>query len=175
MDISAKREPSLVPLQQWFCDSCGEVISEPSHGYIEWRYDEVNGARLKTGIRIVHHALYSPNRSGKGNCYYSNAERGGDLSLTRVVGPSGRALMLSWLWEGENHDDEPGKSCVADLKEWTTVFRRLHIPYFEEANQYLARAFYGEFGEYANTLYDPETLRSVIRHYREEDLRSGLL
>ncbi|MBN2469586.1 MAG: toll/interleukin-1 receptor domain-containing protein, partial [Anaerolineae bacterium] len=31
-----KSLPYLVPLQQWVCDTCGQIIEEPSHGYLCW-------------------------------------------------------------------------------------------------------------------------------------------
>jgi hypothetical protein len=49
----------LKTLQQWICDTCGEIIADPSQGYVEWLTGE---DRLAHGYRIVHHAPYSPIR-----------------------------------------------------------------------------------------------------------------
>jgi hypothetical protein len=83
----------LKPLTEWICDACGETIEAPENGYVEW---QMAGNR-RFGFRIVHHATRSPRRNNGGNCYYTTSERGGDMSLDRVVGPSGLAVLTSWL------------------------------------------------------------------------------
>jgi hypothetical protein len=55
----------LKPLEEFLCDSCGEVIRTLAEGWLEWLEDP---ASLKDyDFRIVHHSLSSPR--GPGGCY----------------------------------------------------------------------------------------------------------
>ena len=123
----------LVPLQQWICDTCGCIIEAPNHGFIEWKKTEDG---QKYGFRIVHNAKYSPYKDSGGSCFYSSKERGGDLYLERVVGPDGLVTLTSWIDVGEWHEDDYRGPSVRDLREWVKVFRRVQLPYYEEARQY---------------------------------------
>lgn len=159
----------LKPLQQWICDSCAEIINGPEQGYIEWQKTGMK----KHAFRIVHHAPYSPRRSKDGDCYYGNNERGGDCSLRDVVGPIGLIHLTSWIDVGEWHEAKYDGPEVKDLREWTTLFRRLHVPYYEEARTYRDELRDVREGA-ANEIYLslPETLRSVIEKH-ERALRTG--
>jgi hypothetical protein len=48
----------LVPLKQWICDTCGEVIERPNEGYVQF-VDSNNDGNYDDFV-IVHHAAYSP-------------------------------------------------------------------------------------------------------------------
>lgn len=154
----------LKPLQQWICDSCGELITAPDHGYVEWKE---TGSKMH-GFRIVHHAPYSPRRKKGSNCYYDNSERGGDTALADLIGPHGLILLSSWIDVGEWHDPKYKGPEVRDLREWTTLFRRLHIPYFEEARQ-CGEEMREELEGGANQvfLYLPETLKAVVEEHEK--------
>jgi hypothetical protein len=169
--------PKLIPSRQWICDSCCEVIQKPEHGYLEWKRDpeQGSGPRHRAGFRIVHHALHSPHRTEKHqrgdgtNCYYKKSDRGGDFELTHFLGPDGLVALTAWIDVGEEKDPEYSGPAV-DLREWTVLFRRLHVPYYEEARQYFDRASRDHFGESNEvTFYLPETLKAMIEEYREED------
>jgi hypothetical protein len=152
----------LKPLEEWICDSCGEIIKAPEQGYVEWQETK----RKVHGFRIVHHAPHSPRKRSGGNCYYSNAERGGDLSLEDLVGTKGLLILTSWIDVGEWHEDEYTGPDVRDLREWTTLFRRLQIPYFEEARLY-EEQFRDVRSGGANEiyLYLPNTLKKIIEEH----------
>jgi hypothetical protein len=155
----------LKPLSEWICDACGEIIREAKEGYIEWQ--KADGK--KYGFRIVHHALYSPRRDGGGNCYYRSSERGGDKSLAEVVGSPGLSVVTSWLDVGAWHEDSYSGPSVRDVREWVTLFRRLYLPYFEEARCY-HEELQGLIDDGVNEyyLYLPETLRHVIEKHESE-------
>ncbi len=149
----------LKPLEQWFCDSCGEVIAAPKHGYVEWQETKSK----KHSFRIVHHALYSPRRRDGGNCYYTNKERDGDLPLVDLLGTQGLIELTSWIDLGEWHQEEYDGPGVKNLREWTTLFRRLHLPYFEEARNYteeMGKERDGGANDIA--LYMPEVLKGIV-------------
>jgi hypothetical protein len=149
----------LKPLSEWICDECHEVIKAPSDGYVEW---QETGSKMH-GFRIVHHAPRSPRRLRGGDCYYRDGERGGDLSLLEVVGEHGLVVLTSWLDVGECHEHSYSGPQVRDLREWVTLFRRLHLPHYEEARLCTGELSV-ECGGGANEvyLYLPETLRDVI-------------
>lgn len=112
------------------------------------------------GFRIVHHAPHSPRRVKGGDRYYSNAERGGDLALTDLIGVHGLVVLTSWIDVGEWHDAENTGPDVRDLREWTSLFRRLHVPYYEEARLCDEEMREGDANQVY--LYLPETLKDVI-------------
>ena len=169
-------EPKLQPLKQWYCDTCGKIIQKPDEGYLEWRDKEVGSGdtrrRVMYGFRIVHQATYSPlkERKGRDGCYYSNAERGGDLDLPFFLGTQGLIEAANWIDLGSAWDEEYRGPEVENLREWAVIFRRLHLPYYEEARPYLEQAKAGgEFGDNNEvSFYLPETLKEIIKYYTEE-------
>jgi hypothetical protein len=110
----------LKPMVEWVCDECGQVIAKADEGWVEWTArSDGTGAH---DFRLVHHALASPR--GQGGCYRSPDGRPGERSshLHHALGISGMLLMLEVLEDG-----------VRDPKEWSVFFKRLFLPYYEEA------------------------------------------
>jgi hypothetical protein len=160
----------LEPLRQWICDTCGEIIQSPEQGYVEWM--ETNDKRH--GFRIVHHASHSPRKGIGGDCYYGIVERGGDGSLTDFVGARGLLELTSWIDVGEWHDSKYSEPEV-DLREWTTLFRRLHAPYYEEA-RHCTQELRDELDCGADQiyLYLPDTLKRIVEeHESRRPLKEG--
>jgi hypothetical protein len=118
--------PNLKPGTQWICDECGKVIAKPEAGWLEWRF--LDGREF--GFRIVHHLTASPRSehipatnqwTGEG-CYGvipSGQERSSHLET--MLGIGGMLAML----------DMQQRSKI-DLAEWTELFKRLFLPYYEE-------------------------------------------
>ena len=83
----------------WCCETCGQLITSVSDGWVEWLDSEVDGgATILNGLRLVHResCRYDPRtvfRNGR-----SVVE---GLSLERFVGPDGLILLLSLLAVGE--------------------------------------------------------------------------
>jgi hypothetical protein len=155
----------LKPLQQWICDACGETIQSPEHGYVEWMetQDQMHG------FRIVHHALHSPRRKSGGDCYYKNNERGGDLSLTELIGVRGLVELTSWIDVGEWHVPNYSGPVVRDLREWVTLFRRVQVPFYEEA-RLCTEELREERDGGANDvyLYLPDTLKHIVENHESQ-------
>ena len=152
----------LKPLQQWMCDSCAGIIESAEQGYVEW----MSANNKKHNFRIVHHAPHSPRKLDGGNCYYTNAERSGDLPLNDLVGVQGLIILTSWIDDGEWHQTDYDGPDVLDLREWTTLFRRLHVPYYEEARN-CTEELREIRGDGANEiyLYRPDTLKRIIEEH----------
>lgn len=155
--------PALIPLQQWVCDTCGDLIEDPEHGYTEWVRDRVPPQKER-GFRIVHHALYSPRKPYR-DCY---TYHGSSVPLTDFLGENGMVRILSFLDVGELHATTyPGPE-VADLREYVEFVRRLRVPYYEEARRYWSIAEADGFFESANEIwpYIPDNLKMLIERYR---------
>lgn len=116
----------LKPLQQWFCDTCGEVIEEAAHGWFEWLRDEDDKAYA---FRICHHASHSPVRSAGGNeprgpsCYKYDRMRRADLPLEDMIGSKGMARMLAMLDVGR--DPRRGRRARSSHQGHPRVGRRV--------------------------------------------------
>ncbi len=158
----------LTPLEQWYCDNCGEVIQSAREGYLEW----LNDGKAHS-FKIVHHAPASPRRPGGGDCYhYTRHRHRRDINLDSFVGPAGMARLLSFLDVGPIHDPDAEHSPqVQNMREFAELMRRLTIPYYEEALRYWSRADADDYFGGANEvwIYLPDTLRTLIERYGEED------
>src|SRR5882672_3539345 len=110
----------LKPLSQWICDTCGDVIQEPRHGWFEWQWD----AQWRSyGFRICHH---NPNTPGYDpmNRRLCALYNGPDLPLEDVSGANGLPFILSMLDLGEFRDPERSTLMkVVDIREWVFTCR----------------------------------------------------
>lgn len=158
----------LKPLQQWTCDSCGQVINAPEEGYVEWR--TAWQGRMDC-FHIVHDGQHQPKNAVR-SCYYQNSEKGGVLRISDLLALPGLLLLTSWVepknWDGEDYE----QPTVSDLFEWLTLFRRLHIPYFEEA-RHLEKELQELRAGGANEVYLllPDTLKRIIEEHEHRTHR----
>lgn len=57
---------------------------------------------------------------------------------------------------------------MVDLREWIQLFRRLHVPYYEEARRYFPEA-YREYGDSApEYAYTPDRLLAYIEEFSDD-------
>jgi hypothetical protein len=122
----------LKPLQQWVCDRCQNVIESPEKGYVEW----IDGDdELHRDYRIIH---------AGGQCHHHLHAAGlSDSSLEDFVGPTGLVKLLSVLDVGAYHDPNfVGHLRIkpANVRNYVETFRRLQLPYYEEARLYWDQA-----------------------------------
>ena len=109
----------LEPLKQYLCDECGQVIEKPEDGWVEWLYDTIPGTHEMHhhSYRIVHHQSRSPLRRG---CYaYTHHENRCDNHLHYILAYDLLPPHARNIWE------------------YVGFVRRLTVPHFEEARQYL--------------------------------------
>jgi hypothetical protein len=156
----------LEPLQQWICDTCGEIIAAPGDGYLEWVTDDELHAR---DFRIVHHKPKSPRRGPEG-CYRHGKDPGRqDMHLDEFVGADGLAHLLTLLDLGQVDPDDSGPQ-VKSTRELAEVIRRLHVPRYEEARLYWSEATQDGYFAGANEVwpYLQDTLNGIIERYRPQ-------
>jgi len=165
----------LKPLEQFICDSCGEVIEKPEDGWVEWLYEknEETGFSKNRGFKIVHHSPRSPLNTGiRGvNCYhYNNIPNRSDNHLTYFLGVNGLVELYAKLDPGEAFADEKELPMVLNLREYVNFMRRLTIPYYEEARKYWSDATNDGYFNGANEIWTflPDNLRTLIEQYKEE-------
>jgi len=155
----------LRPLEQWFCDTCGEVIGSFDEGFVEWLVDEDEMAH---GFRIVHHAPHSPHYPN-GSCYRYSREVGrADLPLSEFAGEKGMIRLLAYLDKGPHFQPEYKGLHVSDPREFVEFFRRLKLAYYEEARMYWDKAAAdGWFiGDNPVSLY--ASLRRLVEEYGQD-------
>lgn len=154
----------LKPLEQWICDRCGEVIKKANEGWVEWITDR--DTHQASGFKIVHHAVRSPR--GNGGCYHYTGHPGrSDTHLDHFIGDTPMVHLLRFLDIGEHHDPDYHGPRVSDMREFVEFFRRLTIPYYEEARTYWSQAESDDMFADANEIwiYLPETQKEIIRRY----------
>ena len=141
----------LKPLEQWCCDTCGDVIDGPTNGCVEWH--TTHRTNTVSGFRIVH-------RSSK--CTYRSIElatlgrTSSLLPLLDALNPSGLGHMLGLLEEAVKE----GSVREEALSEFVEALRRLQIPYYEEAR--LAWQAGLKEGIHDGKRYDSATLKHLI-------------
>lgn len=168
----------LQPLEQWVCDTCGEVIRSAKEGWLEYLRDLGDATPRVHSFRIVHHAAYSPRRPAdlpRGaragldeRCSVHDKAAGRqDDHLERYLGSAGLTRLLVELDWGPLHDPDERRGVGGSPRELVEVIRRLHVPHYEEARRYFQRArAEGELGS-GDPYYQhhPETLRQIVEEY----------
>jgi hypothetical protein len=155
----------LKPLEQWYCDKCGEVIASARDGSIEWLVED----DVADAFRVVHRAGASPRYPG-GDCYFHTAHRGRhERQLDGCVGPAGLPYLLSFLDLGPVHDPNEERTMrVRSVREFVEIMRRLTLPYYEEARTLWGLATEDGFFDAGGNeiwVYSPDTLKTLIERY----------
>ncbi len=157
MDINEDVNCSLEPLEQWYCDSCGEVIETVNEGWLEWYRDikEKSHNNKGKGFRIVHHDKRCMYNS---KAMYQQGKLTADMHLDDYTGPNGLVNLLSKIQYEYVEDD-------AELVE---IIRRLHVPYYEEARKYHDAADENGYfdGENEITRYTTRTSMYILNNYK---------
>lgn len=114
----------MKPLTTWTCDSCGEQVM-PERGTVIARYTKPD--RWLTGFLIVHKNIDGRDCDpGSRNGYYYNVD------LDSLLGQRGMAHLLAHLSAGPLKGGG-GAAQVADMDEFVDLFRRLQVPFYEQA------------------------------------------
>lgn len=162
----------LVPLRQWMCDTCGEIIESADDGYLEWVRDDENRAY---DFRIVHRLSKSPRREhSAGGCYqHGSPYRRQDASLDTFLGEDVLAHLLAFLDLGQIDPEDTGPH-VQSTRELVELVRRLMLPHYEEARLHWSDAQRDGFFDGANEVspYSQRLLRSIVENYAPRELNS---
>jgi hypothetical protein len=154
----------IKPLEQFYCDTCGELIEDVKNGWFEWLRETVGEKTFDHSFRICHHTK---------ECRLHSGGWVADSSLVEFTKEKGIIRLLKFLDMGEtiiSTDNYDGPS-IRDFREYTEIFRRLAIPYYEEARQYWNEAEHdGEHhGVNEIALYLPDRLERLVKKYSESD------
>ncbi len=146
----------LMPLSQWYCDVCDQIIKKPEDGYVVWKCDK---DLLNSDFRIVHQS----------RCDYRRDIYISSMPLKSFLGHDGRSYLLSFLSLGPVKFNISRESCASakDLDQFVDFFRRVQVPYYEEARRKFASSnLLHDFSD-ANEFspYTAEALRQIIQTY----------
>lgn len=110
----------MKPLKQWICDVCGEVIKTPEEGYVIWQHDKNH---QEYDFKVIHKTRCDDDK------YPSS------LAVEDFLGQDGLAYLLSFLSIGpiKKNIGQKGGGTVKSLDEFVDFFRRMQVPYYEEA------------------------------------------
>jgi hypothetical protein len=151
----------MKPLEQFICDTCGQIINSIDDGYVEWLsyHDETLNERIAKDFRIIHH---------KTKCFKLDHKYGqSTLPLKEFTGTTGLIHLLKLLDIGPFHEPIYSRPDIKDFREYTEFFRRLTLPYYEEARQWWSEATSDGYLENYNEIpiYFPDNLKRMIEHY----------
>ena len=168
----------LQPRTQWICDTCGQPILKPEEGMLECRMEKDGTGRYRSlDFRLVHHVSYSPRNPHRPegrkyeheSCYQHSG--GSSWHLHHVIAPDGIARLLGLLDVGPELDPDYSGPEVVSIREWVELFRRLTIPFYEEARLYWRQAKADGWFDGANevSLYSPQFLQDIIKEFAPKE------
>ena len=148
----------LKPLEQFYCDACGNLIESVPHGYVVYNTTDDG---LDHDFQIIHQS----------KC--DDRSRSKSLDLASFLGVEGLVQLTSMLTPGpiimETQKPEY-VGTVQSFDEYVDFFRRLQIPYYEEARRrFSAPAVVQEHFD-SNELYP--YLPKILKHIAEMDLET---
>jgi hypothetical protein len=135
----------MKPLASWTCDVCHEQIESVKEGYVVWSTDD---HLLKRGFIILH----------KGKCDPRGLTQ--SQALGDFLGPDGLATLTSFLSYGNINPEGLGNR-IADMDEFIDFFRRVQLPWYEQAREHFS-------SEAVHRDYDGA---NEVQPYLQRDLR----
>ena len=150
----------LVPLEQWSCDMCGDLITAPEDGCIVWCTRD--GRRLSTKFLIMH--------SGR-QCWYDRSCLPVDgrfafaMPLSEARTKDGLATLLKRL------DSLVARRQPEESHSLVEVILRVTVPYYEEARFFWDLA--AAEGVHDGTRFDEATLVQIIR-WKDDAVTAGI-
>jgi hypothetical protein len=146
----------LKPLEEWYCDVCGDVIQKIDEGYVFFKYDENH---LAYDFIVAH------------QCKCDRDKSTASLPLNQFLGARGVNTLLSFLSLGpiKFHLGQERGSGVKDIDEFVDLFRRMQVPYYEEArtkfsNKQILDNFHDATEAYT---YQGDVLKEIVEEYDE--------
>lgn len=141
---------------KWYCDTCGEAITDPGMSLVVWREDADGPAY---DFRLVHKST-----NGRTCDPGFKAGYGSNIELRHYLGPDGVAWLLSHLSSGPLKTSSEGSSSrTVEANGFVDMFRRLQTPYYEEARRHFGcEAVQQEYADANEVLpYLPKSLQHI--------------
>jgi hypothetical protein len=153
-------------LKQWVCDVCGHIIETPEKCYVVWKY---KGTKEKQFEYKIVHQNHTDEHGKKCGCdndrsYHCSA------SMSGFLGDRGMVKLLSMIDPGALHMPEY-KEQIKNIRDFLEFFRRVQLPYYEEARLYWGCARNDGYFVGANEvwIYLPSTLKDLIEKYSKRN------
>lgn len=136
----------------WWCDTCGERITDVDAGYLIFRTDNL---RHSHDFRIIHQSRCDPR-----GAYTSS------IPLKDVVGGRGLAKLLSFLAVGPVlAKSESTNHRIRHMEEFVDLVRRVQTPGYERARRHFSDPTWKErmrdWNEYSP--YVPDELTDMLK------------
>lgn len=164
----------LKPLEQFICDTCGEIIKSRNEGIVEWisKTNQTSNNLEIHSHKIVHHFPHSP-LTGENRCYQLNDASGqATVQLNNFMNPNNIiARILKPLDIGPLFDKHYSGPAITDFRDYVEIIKRLTIPYYEEARLYWQEAVNDGFleGKHEISAYSVDTLKAIVNQYGKGD------
>lgn len=145
----------MKPLEEWICDTCGQKLSA-NNGWLEW----LSPRSGPHSFNIVHN---------KRACYqHDHHPDRSDMHLHVFLGANGLQQFLSMMDLGKILDPSGMyMPALPEMRSFVDTIRRLHIPHYEEARQYISEAVADGYFSDQNevSIFLPNTCLSIIKRY----------
>jgi len=165
----------LKPLEQYYCDTCGEIIESVDEGYVEWISGNEDPENNKSkysihSFRIIHDGSISPLKpKDRNGCFKFNRTYGqSSVSLNTFFNPDTKYLYLNYmLHPGKFSYPDLDQTLVRSITEYVEFIKRLTIPYYEQGRLFFQKALEDELIERTDeyNLHKPEFLKWLIDRY----------
>lgn len=146
----------LKPLEEWYCDTCGQVIDSHDNGILVFKTLPVGYSDFK----IVH----------KGKCD-NKQDYDGSYEIAWVLGQDGLTQLLSFLTIGpiKIANGQPDVMSITPqaMANFVDTIRRFQIPCYEEARKNFSNPDVLSDFDDANEVfpYKKQELLRIIRDY----------
>lgn len=146
------------PLSVWYCDRCGGEIDNPKDGIVT--FDVVRDLALQAMLKGNFSLFHS------GKC--DDGQKLGSIHLESLLGDAGRSYLLTFLAPeafSSVSAGAPSMIAVASISNFVDLFRRVQVPYYEEARRRFFDADAYERHENFSDLglYHPEEFKRMIQ------------
>ena len=144
------------PLTVWYCDTCGKPIHDHKEGRVIW---QASGGMESLSFKIVHQTACD------------RGDWNASANLRDFFGVEGLTHLLAFLSSGP--DNVGGKKeqppIGKNLDGYVDFFRRVQVPYYEEARLTFKDPDYLEHVREHGVDYRPDQLAEVVRQFVKAD------
>ena len=154
-------------LKQWICDVCGRIIDNT--GLVVWNasmYPD-NDDEKYFKYKIVHPSGAFDEHGNQYGCDYDHSNYPLSGHLSWFLGGEGLSNLLAMIDVGPLHRDEYEEQ-ITNMRDFLELFRRVQLPYYEEARLYWEEARRDGYFDGASEVwaYLPRTLENLIKSYK---------